>query len=1008
MAPSIKLPKFKRNTDNLSQGMDKIQFEVDELQSYGEAGRVKALAYDPVQSLMAVATEFNHVCIFGQARVTYTLELQTVNPIKALRFVKGIYLLVFDSVDTIFVISLFTKTVLRKITTSVEITAFDTDYSLEFVFVGLKNGMVKAFDIETGKQTFLNIVEERRSSFPLVADKHVCSLKLHPRDIGTLLISYPKETMIYSLADDKVMLSFIYTLERTAPGGENATYAYGADGMYLPDVTHSLWHPNGLHIVTVHDDNSIVFWDAKTGERILARTLFDSYVDAPTGKECKRDRERMSSISTIRWLCDSDPEKSMLLIMGGDSYADEGCHQLVRMNFGKMISYSMSTYQHMADYYSQPKQQNIFAIHSNANVSDFVPLPEKSPYFDGNQKPALVALIMSDGSLKFMNYPEGSLSFDARRFPSTVSWLNPKITCSSSSYLDTRILSSIYEAFPPNVSILKGGIPSKPKYRVVAGSVVITGHESGFIRVWNSSEGALDSSSVLEIDIGGILQNDECSVSSISFAPEQTELSCGLVNGDVLLFSYQSNKLYQPRAIAGLTNKMSSLSIRGNAVVDISDRAPLDLKKGFMPKLLVRALDNGRVTALCNSSVNFVAVGYESGRLLVIDRRGGVVIHNEILQDAGLSIKITPTAIQFGFGITGTQQQRCSILMYVGTSIGRLITYQLLADARGRFTVNRIEDIDSNDSDIVDILAVNSVTGRPCSPTLGQLRSQPLETDLAFPLVISASTSDIRVIKNDAKIAHKTYGKGDISKVGVTGARTVDGNISFCLVCINGRSKKIAALSLPSLSQLSELRIPYRVEAKYAQQSSVLPLGDIFLRITETEAALVNIMNLRQAIRGPETSNSADVLFLKNIMVPWRPTFNQMVKNTAGITYSQLYKLLLGRDRPEKGSTEEYTKAWNISPYNPANYSLLGAGKPKYYDPNALHQHIDVGKSPKSAHSFENNGWQVSKLKKYASDAIEHSANKVEAYVSDVNDNFDQAVKDARKEALRSIVKSGF
>ncbi|QPG73442.1 hypothetical protein FOA43_000752 [Brettanomyces nanus] len=1008
---SMKLPKFRRSTDNLSTGMENMLFDIYELQKYGEAGRVKLLAYDPVQSLMAVVTEFNHISIFGQARVSYTLQLETVNPIRAIRFVKGVYLLVFDTLNTIFVISLFSKSVIRKIVSRIPITAFETDYSLEFVFVGLKNGDVKAFDIESGRETFLNIPSAQRANFPLIADRHVCCLKIHPRDIGTLLISYPKETVTYNIVTNQVINYFIYKLQRTAVGGPNAVYNYSSDGYYVPNVTHCLWHPNGLHIVTVHDDTSLVFWDAKTGEKILARTLFDSYVDAPTGTECHPEKDKMTVIKSIRWLCDSDPERTSLLIMGGDSYETEGYHQLVRMNFGKMISYSMSSYQHMADYYSQPKQQNIFAIHSKGSIHDFIPLPEKSPYFDGNQKPALVAVIMSDGTLKFLNYPEGSLSYEARRFPSTVSWLNPKITCSSSSYLDKRLLNGIFESFPKNLNILKGGIPSRPKYRADAGSVIISGHESGFIRVWNSSEGDLNSSNVLEIDISAILQDDslESSVSGVSFAPEQMEISCSLFNGDVLLFSFQVNKYYQPEvAASGLINGMKSLSLGDRAIIDISDRAPLNVKKGFMPRLLVRSLQNGKVTSLCNSNVGFVAIGYESGRLLVIDRRGGTAIFNEVLQDTGLSIQIVPTSIQFGYGITSTDSAKCHVLMYVGSSIGRLITYIFESDIRGRFSVHQVEQIDANDSDIVDIIAVNSTTGRPCNPNMHQLNGQPTEADLSFPLVISTSSSDIRVVKNNGKIAHKTFNKGDISKLGITGARMPDGNVSFCVISIHGQSKKIVALSLPSLSQLCDVRIPYRIEGKYAKQSSVLPLGDVFLRITETEAVMVNIMNLRKPIRGPTTDDgSSDILFLKNIVIPWRPTFNQMLKNTPSITYTQLYKLMIGKERPKNGTDEECRLSWNVSPHNPLNYNILGTKKPEYYDPNALHQNLELNKSPETAHKFDSNrqsgSWQVSKLKNYANKTWETKADKIENYVSDANDNFDKFVSQTKKDIVKSM-----
>ena len=191
---------------------------------------------------------------------------------------------------------------------------------------------------------------------------------------------------------------------------------------------------------------------------------------------------------------------------------------------------------------------------------------------------------------------------------------------------------------------------------------------------------------------------------------------------------------------------MGNLAIGEGAIVDITGRAPLNVKRGFMPKLLIRPLENGKVTALCNSNVGFVAIGYESGRLLVIDRRGNVVIFNLILRETGLSIDMKPTSIQFGFGTVNESSKKCLVLMYVGTNIGRLLTYSIDSDTKGRFFVHEVNQIDTNDSDIIDIIAVNSLTGRPCSPNMYQLNASPTEVDTSIPYVISVSASDLSLI----------------------------------------------------------------------------------------------------------------------------------------------------------------------------------------------------------------------------------------------------------------------
>jgi hypothetical protein len=1012
--PNLSLSKF-RTTENLSTGLENMPYGVYELQKYGIVGNVQTLAFDPTQSLMAVITHFNKLYIFGQSRVNVVLSINTVSPIRALKFIKGIYLLAIDSANTILVISLLTKKIIHTCIAKLPITAYTCDYSLEFVFIGLKNGSVRAFNIETGMDTILNLREQQSSVFRLEGGSEVTSLSLSPRDIGTLLISYSKVTVIYNLVENSIFHTLAYRLPKTAPGGENSMYEYNSDGFYYPKVLHNLWHPNGLHCITVHIDNSIVFWDAKTGEKILARTLFDVDVDQPTGKHQGINKNRMTKIKTIKWLCEENPEKTSLLILGGDGYSSDDYHQLVRMNFGKMVSYSLTSYTQMAKYYAQPKEQRIFAIHSNSSIVDFVPLGEASPYFEGCHDAKLISVIMNDGTIKFLHYPEGQMSRKAKYFPSTVSWLNPKITCSSSSYLDRRILNSMASIKKPDQlpdSILKGGIPCRPKYKADIGSLIITGHENGFIRLWDSSEGDLDSSHVFEIDISELVHKDDegVTVRHISFAPETLEIACSLNNGDVLLFAYQMNKNY--KNTDNSTKNAASLSFEnsGKALINIQDRAPANLKKGFMPKLLIKPLDNGSITALTTCNLGFVAIGYKSGRLLLLDRRSGIVIYNELLKDKGLSIPMQATCVEFGYGLHNGSPNQGRILMYVGTNIGRLLTFEI-SGLPGSFRVKFTEQIDANDEEITSIFLVNSITGRPSTLTQEHLK-RDITADKVYPYVISSSRSDIRVVKNNSKIAHKSYSKGDVSRIGITGAKSsTAGKVSFCLVVILGASKLLLSLTIPSLMEMANLRIPYRMEPKYASESSVLPLGDVFLRITETEAALVNIMKIRTPIMSLETNKSTDTLFLKNITVPWRPGFNPMLKNTPNVSYSQLYQLLTGRERKETTTSEEAHLSWEVSCYNPSNYTYISTAKPIYYNPNSIHQNALLMETPTRTvvkkRFNSKNGW-FDGVTKYASDTIENAQNNVDNYLGDLNDDFDKMMTDAKNDAIKGMIGGKF
>lgn len=1006
LAPNLNF-KLRSSTDSLSSGLETMPFGVYELQKYGIVGNVDTLAYDPIQSLMAAITNFNHIYIFGQARVMVELKLDTVTPIRAMRFIKGCYLIAIDKSNTIFVISLHQKKVIHTLIALAPIVSFACDYSLEFVYVGLKDGTVRAFNIETGKNTILSLKEQQTETFPNDYQTEVRSLKIHPRDLGTLLISYTKVTIVYNLVNNTVINQFVYALPKTAPGGENGVYEYESDGYYYPALVHCLWHPNGLHMLTVHSDNSIVFWDAKTGKKIIARTLFDSEVDEPTGQPQRPQKQQMTHIKKIEWLCESNPEKTSLLILGGDGFVADGYHQLVRMNFGTMLSYSMTTYSQMAKYYSNPKEQRIFAIHSKAEIVDFVPLGETSPYFNYCHGPRLIGVTMSDGSMKFLHYPGGNLLVNAQFFPATVSWLNPKITCTSSSFMDRKVLNSILPNHGAQMdlmsaSILKGGIPARPRYKATMGTLIITGHESGFVRMWDSSEGDLNTSKVFEIDISDILERDDDSVavSNISFASESLEVACSLQSGDVLLFSHGINRKKPDTPRPSVGNLQSSQ----RALNNITDRASTSVRRGFLPKLLIKPLDNGLVSALNHSNIGLVAIGYSSGRVLVIDRKTHSVAYNEVLKEEGLGLSIHATTIEFGFGLCENGASP-SAMMYVGTDIGRLLTYQI-GGAPGSYRLRRVSSQDHHDEPIEGVIVVNSQNGKPMTPSLGQMANPGIDTKM-HPLVITYSCTDIRIVKNGARQAHKSYNKGDVAKVGLTGAQTPKG-LAFGLVVILGISKQMVCLAVPGLAEEAKLRVPYRLERNFAKQSSVLPLGDVFVRITQTEAALVNIMKIRQPIMSMETSQSTDTLFLRNLVIPWRPEMKTVLRNAPHLSYAQLHQLLMGRDRAaEMHQLPDYELAWDVSCYNPMNYTYLTAHKPVYFDPNAIKQHPQLEKAPIRHEKKSGKGW-IGTVGESVNGSLDAAQTAVDDQLAKWNDDFDDAVSKAKKDAIKSVFNGNF
>ena len=118
---------------------------------YGINSQVSALAYDPVQSLLAVGTndtKFGHgqVYVFGQKRVAVTLKLARRASVKILQFCAD-KLLCVDSKNELCVFDLDTTRIAGSYSPPGLVTAIATDPTLDFALIGLQTGLWTALGL---------------------------------------------------------------------------------------------------------------------------------------------------------------------------------------------------------------------------------------------------------------------------------------------------------------------------------------------------------------------------------------------------------------------------------------------------------------------------------------------------------------------------------------------------------------------------------------------------------------------------------------------------------------------------------------------------------------------------------------------------------------------------------------------------------------------------------------------------------------------------------------------
>lgn len=112
---------------------------------YGISSQISALAYDPVQSLLAVGTNdtqhgAGQIYIFGQRRVCQKLALPRKASVRTLQFCAD-KLIAADSKYDIVIFSLETAKILASYTPPGHVTALVTDPALDYALIGLQNGV---------------------------------------------------------------------------------------------------------------------------------------------------------------------------------------------------------------------------------------------------------------------------------------------------------------------------------------------------------------------------------------------------------------------------------------------------------------------------------------------------------------------------------------------------------------------------------------------------------------------------------------------------------------------------------------------------------------------------------------------------------------------------------------------------------------------------------------------------------------------------------------------------
>ncbi|ROW02543.1 hypothetical protein VMCG_06151 [Cytospora schulzeri] len=868
-------------------------FVPDEQARYGINSQISCLAYDPVQSLLAVGTNESkfgkgQIYVFGQNRVQKYFQPSRPSSIRSVQFCAN-RLISLDNRGELTIWDLDTAKRVAGGPCGSGVVTMVTDPMLDWALMGQTTGDISAYDLDRERLSAFRIPNFWREKDPKAKLVSLVSMQLHPRDIGKLLIAYTHGAVIYSFKQNEPTRFFEYVLQPGAPGGNSEAI----DSLRRPRLSHAAWHPTGTFVMTAHDDGSLVFWDAKDGRMVTARSLYETKVDQVTSTP--PPPRVILPFTKISWCCKANPDDTALLIAGGQA-SDDPEKGLTFLELGQTPIYATSSWQILEDHF-KGKRQQVLPTPPGTDVTDYCLFPRSSPHFAGAQDPIAILATLTSGELITLSFPSGFPISPTNQFHPSLSLVHPFVKKVAISTLDRGRWLGMMEKRSKGEDLIKGGAEApKPRRRYEGRNIIQVAHADSTIRIWDLGHADdMENVTQLQVDLArAVGRFEDVDISAMHMAPNTGEFVAGTRGGEAVIYRWGGN--------SKSVDEPKKLAPNPGGLTDISSRAEPSLKEGLQPFILYEMMQ-GAISAVSISDVGFVAVGSEGGFFSIIDLRGPSVILTVSMAELAQKEKRTsflrghsnstatkdyPVCINFGV-MTLDDDNYSSIACFVGTNEGKVATFKLLPS--GNSYSAKLSGVVSLGDKIVAICPIQADTGLPAAATpeiVGGLRNGQ---NVNGVLVVATQT-EARIFKpSTSKGASKSFDDVLCDAAAVTEFELH----GFSLVATFGDGS-CRAYTLPGLKEINKAPLPM-LDPTRSTSNIVAPTGDVIGWAGPSELVIIPVWG---AGKGKGQLNSDDKLVNPAAAVPPRPTISNMqwLSGTQYVSPTDLDILIGGPDRP--------------------------------------------------------------------------------------------------------------